>query len=470
MGKLTILRRGKREEVSFEGTPLLSNLLAEKGYFVPHPCGGRGTCGKCTVLYNGKSVLACRTALSGDGEVILPDAEEISSVTGAGETGKLTENLCLCLDIGTTTLALALVSLDEGAVIRTETCPNPQRAFGADVISRIDYCMKNGVGMLQKVLLQRVEELTRRMLLSFGLSKVERMYVAGNTTMLHLFFGVDCSSLGVSPYTPKFLAPRQSEGEDLGLTCVGEVLSLPGISAFVGADIVSGIHCVGLPEEGKWRILLDLGTNAEIALFSRDRILCTAAAAGPCFEGANISCGMSASEGAVCAVESDGSCTVIGGGEARGLCATGLIDAIAEAVRREDIDETGYLEEDPLPICGTVSLQGKDVREFQLAKSAICAGLECLVERANLSWDDVDAFYIAGGFSAGLKVDNAAFLGLFAKELAPKAVPVNNASLQGAVKFACRPKEFRLPLDNAEYADLSADPRFSELFMEYMMF
>ncbi len=470
MSVLTVIQQGRAGKIPFEGPVLLSDLLASHGYFVPHPCGGRGACKKCTVLLNGSPVLACRHTLLGDGEVILPDGEQISSVAGGDETFRLTEKVCLCLDIGTTTLALSLVSLDETAIIRTVTAPNPQRAFGADVISRIDHCTKHGVKDLQKVLLNALSPMVESLLSFFGLTGVDTMYVAGNTTMLHLFFSVDCASLGVSPYTPAFLEERTGSGESLGLPQIGKITSLSGISAFVGADIVAGMEYVGLPSPGKWRILLDLGTNAEIALFNNEKILCTAAAAGPCFEGANISCGMSASAGAICAYSSDGEVTVIGGGAAKGLCATGLIDAIAEGVRRGDIDETGFLEEDPLPIFGTVALTGQDIREFQLAKSAIRAAMECLVSRAGITFDDVEGLYIAGGFSAGLNVKNAAFVGLIPEELSAKFRGVNNASLLGTVKYAGAAEVLSLPLSAAEYSDLSADPLFSDLFMEYMMF
>ncbi len=469
MLRLTVLQNGTTREISVESPRLLSEILADNGYFVPHPCGGRGTCKKCTVLLNGSPVLACRTMLSGDGEVILPEKENLVSVTAGAETGRLTERVCLCLDIGTTTLALALVSLDENAVIRTVTAPNPQRVFGADVISRIAHCAKNGPESLQNVLLERIKELTFRLLSPFALSSVETMYVAGNTTMLHLFFGENCASLGVAPYTPAFLDFRTVPGEDLGFFQVNTVTALPGISAFVGADIVAGINAVGMPPSGKYRILLDLGTNAEIALYNERRILCTAAAAGPCFEGANISCGMSASDGAVCAVSPQGDVTVLGGGEAKGLCATGLVDAVARAVREEDIDETGFLEEDPLPLCPGVELTGKDIREFQLAKSAVRAGLECLLHQAGISYDAVDGLYVAGGFSAGLNVKSAAFVGLIPEELQEIFHGVNNASLSGTVQYACS-GSLPLPLSSAEAVDLSGEKLFSDLFMEYMMF
>ncbi len=469
MPRLTIIRGDLERTVAFDGQKNLSEILTEQGFYVPHPCGGRGTCKKCLVNVNGEKVLSCRYTLTGDATVILPQTENIVSAVGAAETNRLTDKVCLCLDVGTTTLALALVSLDEKAVIRTVTAPNPQRAFGADVISRIDYCMKNGVGEIRRVLLEKAGEMASDLLASFGLSHVEKLFAAGNSTMLHILCGVDPSPMGVSPYTPVFLEEQALSGDKFSLEGVEKVITIPGISAFVGADIVAGIDSVGLPEEGKYRLLIDLGTNAEIALFSREKILCTAAAAGPCFEGANISCGMSATEGAVCAFDFGGGVSVIGGGVAKGLCATGLIDVIAECVRRDIIEESGFMEDEVFKVCEGVELTDRDVREFQLAKSAIRAATECLMSREGVAPEDIDALYVAGGFSADLNVKNAAYIGLIPDALAEKFHGINNASLGGAVKYALNGKT-GAPLSGAEYIDLSADPDFAELFMEYMYF
>lgn len=470
MSILKIIQSGEERVHQFEGPVLLSDALALFGYAVPHPCGGRGACGKCTVTLNGNPVLACRTTLFGDAQVLLPDREEIVAAAGGEESGRLTQRVCFCLDVGTTTLVLALVSLDERRIIRTVSAPNPQRAFGADVISRIDHCRKHGPDELKRVLFGQIQKMIDELLEAFRMAHVEALYAAGNTTMLHLLFGEDCSSLGVSPYTPVFLSRRRETACLLGLSGVGTVTSLPGIAAFVGADIVAGMEYTGLPPRGKYHLLLDLGTNAEIALFSGEKILCTAAAAGPCFEGANISCGMSASAGAVCACAQDGTCTVIGGGKARGICATGLIDAIAQGLRRGEIDETGYLEEDFLAVCEGVSLTGKDIREFQLAKSAIRAAMECLLRQEGVSFSDISQLFVAGGFSAGLNIENAVYTGLIPQALAGKLRGINNASLLGTVRCACCSEESILPLDRAQYVDLSADPLFAQMFMEYMTF
>ena len=282
--------------VLVESGRLLSDILK-----IEKPCGGQGRCGKCKVRVNGADELACRYTVTTDIEVETYESGEIVSESGlfvSGETGR-EEKLCFALDIGTTTLALALVSLDKGEALRVLSRTNPQRIFGADVMTRIDYCQKNGVGELHAILTEAVNEMISEM----G-AEVDTMYVAANVTMLHTFFGVDCSSIGVAPYTPTFLESKRVRGEEIGIKGAKNVISLPSISSFVGADIVSGLYLLGMPEEGKYDLLIDLGTNAEAVLYSRESGIATAAAAGPCFEGANISSGMSATSGAVYSLRS----------------------------------------------------------------------------------------------------------------------------------------------------------------------
>lgn len=467
MPVLTVIRNNSKTDIAFEKSVLLSDILTANGYFIPHLCGGRGSCKKCTVMLDSRPVLACQTTVSTDCEVILPKDSGIIAVTGTKETGKITDNICFCLDIGTTTLALSLVSLDEKSVIKTVCDKNPQRTFGADVISRIGYCTKNGAGLLQKLITDKISQMTE----SFEITSVDKMYVSGNTTMLHLLLGEDCSAMGVSPYTPVFLDSRKVRGAEIGIPRVKQVITLEGISSFVGADIVAGINYIGLPPKDRHYLLLDLGTNAEIALIdSNGRILCTAAAAGPCFEGANISCGMSASDGAISAYNIDGSFEVIGNTKPVGVCATGLIDIITNGIKRGEIDESGYMEDEQIDVCENVSVTDKDVREFQLAKSAIRAATERLVSLAGIGFEDIEALFVSGGFSASIRPENAAFVGLIPPSLQNKLKPVNNSSLLGTIKYAYDGKNNLSFVKDAKYVDLTADAKFSELFMEYMMF
>lgn len=214
-----------------DGT-LLSDVLIKSGKGIDHPCGGMGTCKKCIVTVNGKEELSCQYIIKSDMSVLLPESGEIISETGANETGKITDNLCYALDIGTTTLALALVSLDENKIIKAITRTNPQRTFGADVMTRIDYCRKNGVDELNKAVISEINS----MISEFNLQKTEKIYVSGNATMLHLFFGIDCSAMGVAPYIPEFLESKTEKAKNLEIIGVEMVEALPSIAAFVGAS------------------------------------------------------------------------------------------------------------------------------------------------------------------------------------------------------------------------------------------
>jgi len=292
--------------------------------------------------------------------------------------------------------------------------------------------------------------------------------------MLHLFFGIDCSSIGVAPYTPVFLESKTEKASALGLQGVNTVVSLPSVSSFVGADIVAGLNYIDMPKDNKYNLLIDLGTNAEIVLYSSEKGVATAAAAGPCFEGANISCGMSATPGAIYAFEIDDEGTAsyktIGNAKAAGICGTGLIDIIAELVANETIDETGYMDDDEYSLADGVSLSGGDIRQYQLAKSAVYSAILTLMKVENVSFSDISAMYISGGFSAKISISNAVSSGLLPAELAEKTIALNNSSLLGTIKYACEGGDLSRFTDSIKYIDLSANPYFTDLFVENMMF
>ncbi len=453
--------------ITVEKGTVLMNVLKENNTAVEHLCGGIGLCKKCVVLVNGKQELSCKYVINEDIIVEENVQGDIASFSGVLETGKIGKNNCFCLDIGTTTLALALVNLDDCSAIKVKTATNPQRAFGGDVISRIDYSMKNGQGNLFNAIISKVNEMIDELLDNFNLTKVENLFVAGNTTMLHLFFNVDPSSMGQSPYTPSFINAREESGANLGINKVTTIKSLKNISAFVGADIVSGLGFVGLPKDNKYRFLIDLGTNAEIVLFSRDKMLCTAAAAGPCFEGANIECGMSATKGAISKFDKNGYKT-IQEAEPTGICGTGLIDTVAYLVKQGIVEESGYMEED-FYLSENVYLSQKDIRQYQLAKSAVYSAILALMKRENVTFEDIDKIYISGGFSTYINVDNAIVTGLLPDEKA-KISPINNSSLSGLINAVIKNDNYEKMVENAQYVDLSQDKYFSDLFVENMMF
>ena len=450
------------EVVYANGGAKLSDILN-----IDKPCGGHGTCGKCKVRVDGKEVLACKYIIESEIEVQTYETHEIISSTGIKEGGAVTKNACLALDIGTTTLALALVSIDEKRVVRTTTATNPQRAFGADVISRIEYCQNHSPDALHDVLISKINQMIAELD-----TNADTMYVSANVTMLHTFFGIDCTSIGKAPYTPVFLEGKRENAEDLGIKGVREVISLPSIDSFVGADIVAGLNFIGMPSDGKYNLLIDLGTNAEIVLYSSSSGVATAAAAGPCFEGANISCGMSATKGAIYSFELNyghASYKTIADAPPTGICGTGLIDVIFQLVKNGIIDETGYMDED-YRLAEGVYLSCEDVRQYQLAKSAVYSAILSLMSIAGVGFEDVEKAYISGGFSTGINIASAAGTGLFPKELSCKTEVLNNSSLQGTVKYACVGGNVENITKTIKYVDLSSSPYFSELFINNMAF
>ena len=459
--------------LSCEKGERLSEVLMRYGIESPHPCAGRGSCLKCRVTVDGEDALSCQYVIERDVTVSLSEKREIE-VELLCDGSDIDENRHFyALDIGTTTLALSLSTFDGREVCRVNAL-NPQSVFGADVISRIEQCSKGGAASLQKPLADRINEMTAALKNALGMPelRVERMFAAGNTTMLHLILGVDCTSIGVAPYTPVFLDEREVSAAEIGILGCEWLRLLPSAHSFVGADVVAGLGLIDMPRDGKHSLFVDLGTNAEIALVSRDRILCTAAAAGPCFEGSNIRCGMSALSGAICSVtltREEIRVETIGGGEPKGICATGLIDGIFWLLQTDDIEESGYMEED-LYLSGKVCLTPADVRSFQLAKSAVHSAMEALLSLAGIGFEDIEALYLSGGFAKKLSVFRAASVGLIPKTLAGKCRILEDSCLKGIIKYACGESEPSAIADASEYCDLSADSVFAEKFIENMSF
>lgn len=454
----------------------LNEVLRRNGIGIEQPCGGKGTCGKCLVNVDGMEQKACRYVIAADITVDLPkhllseSAGEMQSCKFRAEK-EWQETMVLALDIGTTTLAMALVSTSGKQAVRTITQVNPQVVYGADVISRIEYCMNHPVTELQESLLTVIRRMAEALC---GENTVERMYVAGNATMLHILLGENPSSMGIAPYRPVFLEQREVSGCVLGMENAKEVVCLPSISAFVGADLVAGLHYIGMPPQGKYHMLVDLGTNAEVVLFSQNRILCTSAAAGPCFEGANISCGMSAQSGAITTIalteRDECSFHTIADAPPRGICGTGIVDLVAELVRHGYIDKSGYMECGEFEIAPGVTFTQQDVRQFQLAKSAVYSAVAMLMELQGITQDEIESFYLSGGFSTGMNIKNAAAIGLLPKEAENKCIAVSNSSLLGTIKYACEKTEWSVHLADAEYVDLSQEERFTQQFISHLDF
>src|SRR3989339_32211 len=408
----------------------------------------------------------------------------------------------IALDIGTTTLACYLVNLANGKIEAVSSDLNPQVSYGGDVLSRISYCRSQpfGTEKLRDVLLESInkliDDLTQRAKISH--EDVYEMVVAGNSTMIHLFMGINPSSIAVSPFTPVFRDPAAILSKDMGITLCPEAMiySLPQISGYIGADTLAGLLVIPLVERKEINLFIDVGTNAEIVLSNGELILACAAAAGPAFEGYNISSGMKASVGAIEGVEIDEDVRLktIGGGKPLGLCGSGLLDLIAELLRQGVVDFSGKIltqnklghrlskkmADRIIEVKGGnkflvaegkqngVWLIQKDVREVQLAKAAIRAGIEVLVEKLGVHSNQIRNVYLAGAFGNYLNTRNAQFIGMIPEDIPIERIKmVGNTSVAGAAAYLLSQKvrkKARLIAKRISHIELSSDKGFTEKF------
>ncbi|MGM9607307.1 MAG: ASKHA domain-containing protein [Oscillospiraceae bacterium] len=487
-----------------EGETILA-ALRRSGIAAPEaPCGGNGTCKKCTVTVDGREVLACRTPAAEDCTVVLPEqnAGAVIASTGRGTDFPLTpgEGLGAAVDIGTTTVVVHLYDLPSGALLGTRSGVNRQRAFGADVISRIQYAMSqpDGLEQLTRAIRGQLNGYLEELCACAGrsLDELSTVTVAANTVMEHIYAGLSPASIATAPFTPLSLFGEWQDGGGFGLPKHTRVCLAPAVAGYVGGDITAGILASGAYRAERPVLFLDVGTNGEMALGSAQTgFLCCATAAGPAFEGAAISQGMSACDGAISRVErTDGkvAVTVLGGGAARGVCGSGLVDALAVMLELGAVDETGrllppdeapeealpYLEEDGdgnvrFRLAGDVCITAADVRQLQLAKAAIAAGICTLLDEAGLEEDDVACLYLAGGFGNYIRRESAAAIGLLPASMEKRIVGVGNSAGEGAAA-ALLSAEARDILDGlrgrCKYLELSGHRAFNDFYIDCMMF
>lgn len=346
------------------------------------------------------------------------------------EPGFIPKKPVVALDLGTTTMAAALVDPDTKKVLRLASCINHQKRFGADIISRISAASANDSYMLMRLARKDIMDLTQILMAA---APNTQYIVSGNTTMQHILLGYPCKNLGVYPYTPV----------DISLHTQENFTMLPGIGVYVGADIVSGIIACDIDISDELCLFIDIGTNGEMAIGNKHKILTASTAAGPAFEGGNISCGMAAVKGAICSLNIQGRTALyntIGNKPPKGLCGSGVLETVYELLNAGIIDNTGLLRDEyfekGFPIAPNIYFNQNDIREVQLAKAAIKAGIEILLKKFHAEYSDIDRLYIAGGFGKHVNIAKACGIGLIPSALADKAVAVGNTSLKGAVKFA----------------------------------
>jgi len=496
---VTITPSGKH--VAADHNAALHDILF--GYGVEFPCGGRGTCQKCKIQIRDGTTpiteddqkafnkielrdgwrLACRAVVTGDITIhipqwetdILSDFSKLEFTPGDGYG--------IAIDLGSTTIVAQLIDLHTGEVLGVQSALNKQVQYGADVISRLDFAVMKDSSLLTRMIREQLYEMCQLLLSSAGATtdKLIDIIICGNTIMQHIFCDFELTSISQAPFIPRdesFSIYRMNPHE-LGwdaLTGSAAISFIPGPGGLVGGDITAGVIATKLYLEEELTCLVDLGTNGEIVIGNKDLLLCTSTAAGPAFEGARISMGMRATSGAIYKVDIDSKNNkyyVIGGVVPRGICGSGLIDAMAAGSSMGIIKPNGRLlpNYSPWEIARPVSITQKDVREVQLAKSAIAAGIDILLDKIGVNTGDVKTVHLAGGFGNAINPVSAYRIGLLPFQR-DRIANAGNTALHGTklLLFHTNTKLIEHISSITEHAALHEHPNFTDILAHYMKF
>lgn len=470
------------------GSNLLS-LLQSNAFFVDADCGGRGTCGKCKVkllegntsapLDEGGFFNCCKHTVDGDITIDLNDntAGAFSAATAiAPHRIKARQGYGLAVDIGTTSIAVYLVDLSNGKPLDSAAQLNRQISFGADVISRINASSGDGLTLMQQSVRTQISAMSEELLRKHNIKEFEKTIIAGNNTMLHLYLGKDPSGMGQAPFLPKFTKTQYRQKSVL----------LPSAGAFIGSDVVAGVLSSGMYAKDANSLLVDAGTNGEIVLKYGGLYFACATAAGPAFEGASIEKGMGGTAGAIDHVYYNyGKFTYSTvSGSPKGICGSGLTDSIALLLKHGIINRDGLLQENEHPLSNHISddkfyitsevyITQRDIREFQLAKSALRSGIDLLLKETGCHADALKTVYLAGGLGYYMDKESALKVGLLPSELEGKIVCAGNTSGKGAIM--CLLNDDNITIcerigENIKIFDLNSLAGFSQAFISNMSF
>lgn len=481
------------KEILVNDQSLLIDVLHEYG--IEFPCGGKGTCGKCKVrLLSGEIEtaetheqkldhlklpsdwrLACFSRCTTD---ITLEIEQFNHLILADESEfefNPQDGFGVAIDLGTTTVVAQLIDLKTAHVIAVETILNPQVRFGADLIARIQACMDGHSEEMSRMIRQTTGQMIENMLGKHPV-EIRKIVVVGNSVMQLIFAGNDVTPLASYPFHTNDLGLKQFSAEELNWTFgVSEnVQFYPSIGSFVGSDILAGIAATGIHKSENYTALIDLGTNGEIVIGNKNRIVCASTAAGPAFEGSNISIGMRAVTGAVSSFQLKGETiepSVIGNAAPKGICGSALIDAIAILRKLELIGMFGEINsgEPDIRLAGKVKLTQKDINEFLLAKAAIAGGLNILARKLEIGLSDIKELYIAGGFGNYINIEHVMATGMIQLP-GERMHKMGNTALIGAKMFLFANSELTGEiLQKTRHINLESDPDFQEIYVDKML-
>lgn len=463
----------------------LMSVLQENHVFLDAPCGGNGKCGKCGVLVDHQEVLACQTTVKRNMMVTIPDKTGLNvlqtGIAVAQQMDPFKDGYLIAFDIGTTSVVCFLLDGSTGRELAKCSMLNPQTAFGADVISRIQAALRGELEQEAEAIRDGMTALLQSACTSAGIkpSEIGVVSVVGNPAMQQLFLGVHPGNLAAVPFAPVLTEAKTVSCKDILPICPNaDLLVVPDISGYIGADTMGCVLSTKLYQSEEITLMVDIGTNGEMVLGNKNRMIACSTAAGPALEGANIQFGMRGADGAIDHVWLENGkavYSVIGGGDAAGICGSGLIDAIAAGLEMGLLNKRGRIQNDDhiFHITEHIYLTQDDIRQVQLAKGAIYAGISLMAKQLDLGIRDIQKVQLAGAFGSFLNPQSACRIDLLPAELLDRIEVVGNAAGSGAKMLAGDRK--LLPLtqvltEKIKFLELASLPEFSRTFAKSMNF
>lgn len=482
----------------------LLHVLRKHGFSIDAPCGGHGTCKKCQLILHkdGKQqkILACETSITEDLSLSIPETYSVQILKTAKEIpytlNPIKSGYLIALDIGTTTVVCYLLDQNTGKELATASCQNPQTAYGADVITRIQYALKTDTKILTTCIRHQTEKLILQVCHSAKIdpTQIGTISLVANPCMEQLFFGISLKNLASVPFSPVIHKPELVPASHYLPICPHAFLwILPEISGYVGADTLGCL--ISVPEEfyQKTSLLIDIGTNGEMVLSHQGKLYTCSTAAGPALEGARITMGMRGAPGAIDHVTTENHLPkihVIGERPATGICGSGLIDATAFLLNEGILNHRGrmsdrasfpsyknflhiYKNERCFYLTDQILITQQDIRELQLAKGAIAAGIDLMLKHCGLCEHDVNTLYLAGAFGSFLTPSSACKIGLLPSSMEKRICILGNAAGNGA-KFLARDQKaietISHIMENITFLELAELPDFRMSFAKNMNF
>lgn len=484
----TVTFLNEKQQISVPEYTTVLEAARRLGLELAAPCGGNGKCGKCRALVEGKEVLACRYRVEEDLSVELPRQSK-TSILASGQMADLPADPIkfghlLAFDLGTTTVVCYLLSPD-GKELAAESMLNPQSPYGADVISRIRHALAGEMAALTRAIRKGMWGLTEKCCQKAAVAPAEIgvISVVGNPCMQQLFLGISPSNLAAVPFAPVLKSATAENGDVVFPECSNALLlTVPDISGYVGADTLGCILASRMYEAKETTLMVDIGTNGEMVLSHNGRMVACSTAAGPALEGANITFGMRGGTGAVDHIwaENGQLCySVIGGVAPTGICGSGIVDAVAALLELKLINRRGRIQttrekdgQRVIYLSDSVYLTQEDIRQVQMAKGAIAAGIHLMCGYLGITVEEIEQVILAGAFGSFLDPNSACRIGLLPAELSGRITAAGNLAGVGAKMVAMNKGQFALTnelLKKVEFLELADLPAFQKTFAGCMI-